>query len=73
MGKKKKTPPEMEAAAEKAAAVPEQVTRRRTVLTLQNGAKFEVLRTEGKYIVCQGATFRRGNPHIVSVKEEDAL
>ena len=41
----------------------------RKVLRLRSGEVFEVLAEEGKYYLCDGARFRRGNPNIESVTE----
>lgn len=41
----------------------------RKILRLRSGEVFEVLAEEGKYYLCDGARFRRGNPNIESVKE----
>lgn len=63
MAKKKKTPV-LETAAE---AAPERETR--ALLTLDSGAVYEVVSSDGKYFYCGPVRFRRANPHIQSVKE----
>ena len=47
---------------------------KRTVLTMDSGAKYEVVMMDGKYLYCESTRFRRSNPHIVKIEEvtEDA-
>ena len=75
MAKKKKAQAVLEAPAEienTEAEVTECVdtpTISRKMIRLDNGSLYEVLSENGKYYVCDGGTFRKGNPHIRSVEE----
>ena len=71
MPKRKKETSEMAAFSEASETMPT-VSFARTLLRLKNGSVYEVLAEEGKYYVCDGARFRKGNPNIDSVTVFDA-
>ena len=71
MSKRKKEASEMAVFAEASETMPT-VSFARTLLRLKNGSVYEVLAEEGKYYVCDGARFRKGNPNIDSVTVIDA-
>ena len=68
MGKKKKAPPEMAAAAENQTDIGIPVSRQ--VLKLDSGAEYEIVSQDGKYFYCGMTQFRKSNPHIISVMGE---
>ena len=57
-------------ARKKREAETEEMSAARRVLVMDNGAEHEITGEDGKYYLCGWSRFRRGNPHIVSVKEK---
>lgn len=45
--------------------------KQKSVLTLKNGSKYDILSEKGKYYICRGAKFRKQNTYILDVKKED--
>ena len=42
------------------------------VLVMKDGTRYAILSEQGKYFVCEGTQFRKGNPRILTVERKGA-